>query len=318
MTEQYVEELIQKYADGNASELEIGQLMTWYNSAVIGNVSWTISDEKEKALLYDRMLNRLRRQIVPQKKLYTYLWRQAAALLVILLLCGILVAKFTDLFRSSYTTLSTPTGKIQLVILPDGSKAWLNASSTIRYSKKFARERKVELDGEAYFEVVHDAAHPFSVTGGEINTTVLGTAFIVTAYHADKTTSVALVRGSVQVATGKKSLAVLVPAMALRFDREHALAQIEKIDTSTVVAWQKGLLKFNGQPFSEIAKTLERWYDIRIIFDNDGLELCRYYLSFDNGTPIENVLSTIAELTEVRYTFDKKNKIVHLDGKPCR
>jgi transmembrane sensor len=317
MTEEYVEELIQKYADGTASEVEIGQLMIWYRTSMIDEVPWIIIDEKEKALLYERMLQRLRRQISPARKSYHYFWGRAAALLIIVLLSGFLIRQFTDFFDSPYGTISTPTGKIQLIMLPDGSQAWLNASSTIRYPKDFKKSRKVELDGEAYFEVVHDTARPFSVTGGGLSTTVLGTVFTMKAYQKDKTTTVALIRGSVRITTGKKNLGLLTPETELLFDRELAHAQTSKIDTGDVVAWKKGLLKFSGQPFSEIAKTLERWYGIRILFDNARLELCRYYLSFDNNAPIEKVLSTISELTEARCTFNKQNNVVHISGIAC-
>src|SRR5688572_23808083 len=158
MTESNLEELIQKYADGTASEEEIRQLRNWYRTS-IDKIEWPSKVISEKQKVHHRMLDRLKKEIAPtHRRVISFAWSKVAALLILLLGVAALVT-YLKPFSPSYISIANPSGKIKLVQLPDNSKLWLNASSKIRYAKLFKQTRVVELDGEAYFQVTHDPEH---------------------------------------------------------------------------------------------------------------------------------------------------------------
>jgi ferric-dicitrate binding protein FerR (iron transport regulator) len=202
--------------------------------------------------------------------------------------------------------------------LPDGSTVWLNAASTLRYARAFKQTRALELEGEAYFDVKRDESHPFQVKAVGVETTVLGTTFTIKAYANDTVATVSVLSGRVKVGRAGKELAVLTPALQLQVDRDGLLPQIAKVDTAAVVAWKKGVLLFDGAPLSDIAKVLERWYGVQIEFANSSLQACRYYMSFDQSTPLEMLLPTIAEITGMQYRIQHQNMVITLSGDACR
>ena len=200
--------------------------------------------------------------------------------------------------------------------MPDKSKVWLNAATELQYARSFTKGRDVKLKGEGYFEVTEDALHPFTVDAGGIQTTVVGTSFIIKAYEGENKTVVSVVSGRVKVASGYETGNVLKPSMQLQFDRQQLITTTSMIDTSSVLAWKQGRLQFEGNSLSEIASVLERWYDIKIQFTDPTAKNCRYYMSFDNNAALEKTFSIIAELTKMQYSIDKN--IITLSGKGCR
>lgn len=161
----------------------------------------------------------------------------------------------------SYNTLSTPKGRQFQVTLPDGTKAWLNAASYIRFPTVFAgNERKVEVKGEVYLEVVKDAARPFKVNvPGRAEIEVLGTHFNVSAYDNDRAVNTTLLEGSVKV-NGVKirpGQQALVTAQG---------TEVGQAEVSRAVAWKNGLFNFEGASLEEVMKQLERWYDIDVVY----------------------------------------------------
>jgi transmembrane sensor len=319
MTEKYVEELIQKYAEGTASKEEIQKLMNWYNLSPIGDVHWHVTDPEEKKKVYNRMLQRLKKEIAPGKvRVFNLQWAQIAAILVLIIGAAIIIIQFSAPFSKSYITVTNQFGKIQLVRLPDSSIVWLNASSTLSYVKSFKEQRELKLEGEAYFEVTHDTKHPFTVDAGGVQTTVLGTSFNIKAYESANTTAISVVTGKVKVISNAKDLAVLTPSMQLQFNRKDQTVNTTTIDSNYVLSWKKGMLQFEGQTLSEIASTLEKWYGVTILFDKPGMRNCRYYMGFENTISLDKLLSAMSELTEMQYTFSKDRKTVTLSGKECR
>jgi ferric-dicitrate binding protein FerR (iron transport regulator) len=318
MTEEYLEELIQKYADETASEEEIHQLMNWYRSFPVNDVQWPSATPGEKKKVYNKMLQRLRSGGEQKKaKILILSWQKVAAALIIIIGAAWFVLRNGNSSASPYITVINPSGKIQEVLLPDRSKVWLNATTELRYTRAFKKNREVELRGEAYFEVTHDASHPFIISGGGVQTTVLGTTFNIKAYQSDNSTTVSVISGSVQVANNSKTLAVLKPSMQLQYNKQEQKATTTTIDSNSVSAWRHGKLQFEGESLADITKSLERWYGIKIVFTNTEMKNCRYYMGFDNQTPLEELLSTMAELTKMQYTINKNDNSVTLSGKEC-
>jgi ferric-dicitrate binding protein FerR (iron transport regulator) len=265
------------------------------------------------------MLQRLNKEIVPQRaRVLNLSWARIAAILVLIIGIAIIIAKFSTSSSNSYVTITNHHGKIQLVRLPDSSNVWLNASSTLSYVKSFKTTRELKLEGEAYFEVTHDAKHPFKVDAGGVQTTVLGTSFNIKAYNSANTTAISVVTGKVKVTNKSKDLAVLTPSMQLQFDRHNQTASTTTIDTNDVLSWKKGMLQFKGQTLAEIAGALEKWYGVTILFANPGMRNCRYYMGFENSISLDNLLATMSELTEMQYAFSKDRKTITLSGKECQ
>ena len=317
MTEEYVEELIQKYADGIASEEEIMQLMKWYHATEINEVKWAAAKPGEEQEVYNRILHRLEQDASFKKtKILNISWLKVAVILLLIVGLGFVILQVTKPFSGSYVTILNPSGKIQVVTLPDSSKLCLNALTEIRYKKSFITNRDIELKGEAFFDVAHDLAHPFVITAGGLQTTVVGTSFNIKAYDTENKTTISVVSGRVKISNNNTS-AVLNPAMQYQFNRQNKAATTATIDTNSVIAWKKGKLHFEGESFSDIAASLERWYGIKIVFNNPAMGHCRYYMSFGNKDSLEKILSVMADLTGMSYSIDKPSNTITLSGNGC-
>ncbi len=317
MTEQKIEELIQKYSRGTAREDEIKKLMDWYRDSA-GEVHWPSSDSMEKKKVYDRMLSRMQNEIrAKQTPVISFSWSKVAAALVLILGISAVLVYYKP-FSPTYLTVHNPPGKIQTIQLPDGSHVSLNANSSLRYAKDFEKNRTLELTGEGYFDVTHDPSHPFIVKAGELETTVVGTSFNIKAYPALANTTVSVLNGRVKVTHEDKDLGLLSPSKQLTFDKVRQTANTTNVDTSSITSWTKGKLQFEGEQFSDIAAALENWYGVKIVLKNPGIALCRYYMTFDNTIELDKLLETMSSLTEMQYLVDKNTNTITFSGKECR
>lgn len=167
----------------------------------------------------------------------------------------------------AYNTITTPPGRQFQVVLPDGTKVWLNAASVLRYPVAFSdAERKVKVEGEAYLEVAADAARPFIVdVAGKTEIQVLGTSFNINAYHDEKIHRTTLLQGRVRVkAAGEESILVpgqeAVTAGRLTVNQHANLAQ--------AVAWKNGVFDFENASLETVMRQLSRWYDVEVVYEN--------------------------------------------------
>ena len=170
-----------------------------------------------------------------------------------------------------YNTITTAKGNEYQLILADGSKVWLNAASSIRFPASFAgNERKVEITGEAYFEVAHDASKPFRVefssrVGGAGEIEVLGTHFDVNAYDDESATRTTLLEGSVKVKRANQ-VQMLSPGQQASITSNKIILKKE-VDVSQVVAWKDGFFVFNNMDIQTIMRQVARWYNIDVNFE---------------------------------------------------
>jgi len=316
MTEQNIEKLIEKYSDGTARKEEIQELMDWYRDSP-GEIHWPSTDFEEKTKVYDRMLHRMQKEIRAQPTfVVSFSWLKVAAVLILFMGVAALLVYYKP-FSTSYLTVNNPSGKIQLIQLPDGSHVWLNANSTLRYAKNFEKKRTIELRGEGYFDVTHDPSHPFKVKAGDLETTVVGTSFNIKAYPAFANTTISVITGRVKVAHQEKELGLLSPSTQLTYDRAKQTANSSNIDTGSVTAWTKGKLQFEGEKFSDIAEALQNWYGVKIVLANPGIGSCRYYMTFDNTTALDQLLTTMSAITEMKYSVNKNTNTITVSGKEC-
>jgi transmembrane sensor len=163
-------------------------------------------------------------------------------------------------------TLSTPVGGQYQVRLPDGTKVWLNAATTLKYPARFeAGERKVEVNGEAYFEVAKNEQKPFKVVlADSAAVTVLGTHFNIMAYSDEKTKEVTLLEGSVAVSK-KENTKKLEPGSQASIS-ENEITKRTGIDTEEITGWKNGLFVFHDAPIESIMNQIARWYDAKIVY----------------------------------------------------
>ena len=187
-------------------------------------------------------------------------------------------------------TLTTPRGKDFLLVLADGTKVWLNAESRLRYPVAFhGKERRVELEGEACFEVAKDAEHPFIVCANGMNTMVLGTKFNVRSYSVEDR-HVTLVNGKVQVTNTVNNKSVtLRPGQDLTYT-ETGEEKVSEVNIATYTAWTEGMFYFEDVPLEEIMGALGRWYNVNIDFERCELYHIRLNFWANKNTHLDEAL----------------------------
>jgi transmembrane sensor len=205
-----------------------------------------------------------------------------------------------------YNTLTTPRGGQYQLTLPDGSKVWLNAASSIRYPVAFAGvERKVEVTGEAYFEVTKDAARPFKVRiAGDNEVDVLGTSFDVNSYIDEPEIKTTLLTGSV-----KTGAVVLKPGQQAAWTKGQNVKVRSEVDVEEVVAWKNGKFIFSGDDIQSVMRQLERWYDVDVDYKGDfkDVELVGVISRFKN---ISEILGMLEQTRTVAFQVDGRKVTV--------
>lgn len=166
-------------------------------------------------------------------------------------------------------TITIPRGGQYQVVLSDGTKVWMNSVSSLRYPARFAsNERVVELKGEAYFEVAHNAKMPFKVKTDGVNVEVLGTHFNVAAYEGDPNVKTTLLEGSVRL-SNKASMVKLVPGeQGVTTENSNDIA-VKNVKVAEVIAWKNGSFVFRHANIQEIMKQISRWYDVDVEYRGD-------------------------------------------------
>ena len=211
----------------------------------------------------------------------------------------------------SWQEIQNPAGIRSHVVLPDGTDLWLNAESKIRYSIPFSREsRQVELQGEAYLEVVHNDKVPFIVDAGLAKIKVLGTHFNVKAYPDDAQIEVALEEGSVEftsILDNKKTTARLTPNDYLKLDKTTGKVKMINTGLYKYTSWRRNTIIFDESSISEVAKTLERWYGVKVIIDTPQINKYKFTTTFENKS-----LYRVLELLEMS---SPDIKIIYNPGK---
>ncbi|UII24993.1 FecR family protein [Fulvivirga maritima] len=203
---------------------------------------------------------------------------------------------------------SNPAGQKSKITLPDGTKVWLNSDSKIEYPSEFGRERLVDLEGEAFFEVRKDTKKPFRVNSGGIITTAVGTSFNINAFKENANVEVKLVTGKVEVKNHSTSSATdsalyITPGEQITYNKSKRSIKKSKFDLATSLLWKEGIISFSQDNFETIKNTLERWYGVNIQVKNLNRKIS--YTGEFNNQSLEKVLERMA-FTE-RFTF-KINK----------
>jgi ferric-dicitrate binding protein FerR (iron transport regulator) len=206
--------------------------------------------------------------------------------------------------QTVYNTLTTPRGGQYHIALADGTNVWLNASSSVRFPVEFNDSiREVEMTGEVYFEVAHNASKPFRVKVNDTYINVLGTHFNVMAYDNEPSINTTLLQGSVRVEHDKSSRQ-LSPGQQAMVGNLGSIRIIKDADVEQAIAWKNGYFLFNGSDIKSIMHQVERWYDADITYEGD-VKL-HFTGQVSRNVKVSELLRKLALTNEVHFKIEGK------------
>lgn len=215
------------------------------------------------------------------------------------------IEEATEGKQQTFQNISTPRGGEFKVTLEDGTEVWLNAASRLRYPETFeGSERRVELEGEAYFKVAKDTEKPFYVVSGGQEVRVYGTEFNIHAYGDEPKIYTTLVSGSISLrpTTMQKSELMLTPGHQAVFDKTTASATVHREDVDMVVGWRNGVFVFENQNMSQIMRSLSRWYNFDYEFADKHVAAIEFMGSVPRYGSFQEVVGIFDKVGGIRFT----------------
>ena len=210
-------------------------------------------------------------------------------------------------FLNQYSTVVVPEGQKSMIILPDGSSVWMNSGSSLKYKSSFnTRIREVEISGEAFFEVKKDKSRMFRVNTGSINVEVYGTAFNVKNYREDKRLEVTVENGNVGLIRNGACVAELTHGKQAVVIEDSNAVLLSDTNVEVVKAWKNNELIFDGTPFEEVIRYLERWYGVKITIEEKMKKNHNYTFKIKTESLTE-LLKLLQVITPLTYKIDGKN-----------
>ncbi len=208
--------------------------------------------------------------------------------------------------KIQYNELYVPKGADFYLKLPDGSIVNINSESKLRFPVRFSpHSREVYLEGEAFFHVAKDTTAPFTVHAEGKDITVLGTKFNVSAYADDPEWIATLVEGKVMVSQQDRN-DTLHPSEQLSIHKETNTVETRIVDTELYTSWIDGKFYFKGYRFEDIVKKLERWYDFKMIYEDEEIKDMTFRGTIDKHQPLEQLLRYLEETTNIHFKIQDK------------
>jgi ferric-dicitrate binding protein FerR (iron transport regulator) len=306
---------LHRFFEDNCTEDEITEVKTWmetsasneeafYRESAVFDVSNVLGDE---VLSSARMLKGSRIRVLAKESL------KIAATIFIVLSCALLWQySGKQNTEQSESIVNVPAGKNANLVLPDGTKVWLNARTTIKYSSfSGGKKRDVYLDGEAYFEVVPDAEKPFIVHAKMYDIRVLGTKFNVDAYSFHSDFVVSLLEGSLNINSSQNTDGLLLKPSRMAYLENNTLRSVPITDYNAY-RWREGLICFDNILFPELMKLFEKYYDIDISIENN---LVKDYVctgKFRQTDGIDYALNILMKDIKFKYKREENTNIIHI------
>jgi len=272
---------------------------------------WNQSEIEEVKLQFEQIKDKIKgsSDTVKMNRLFIVLTR-AAAVLFIPLLAAVFYYYTSQPVSHEMLTLSTEKGEISNVILPDGSRVWLNVDSRLSYPVSYGiKSRNLELEGEAYFEVAKNEEVPFEVTAGNLTTKALGTHFVISAYPESSTIKSSLIEGSVEV-NCVNNQKILKPGQQVILDKVNRKLAVQSFDEEYELGWKNDQLIFRLTPFDDVITKLEKWYDINIEYNQDLFQSETLTVRFEKHETLEQVLRVFSKANGFSYSVEGKNIII--------
>jgi ferric-dicitrate binding protein FerR (iron transport regulator) len=317
---------ITRRISGDAEEEDVNQVDEWLkekpvNKQIYNRLSdmWNSGprNSENHQSLFDSILRRIKvYENRPNRPFYSSVLFKAAAILVLVLASNFLVYELKTeeqvVAPVVYQEIVVPRGNRMRIILPDSTSIWLNNETKLRYASNFGKgNREVELSGEGFFDVHHDARHPFIVKVGEQKIKVLGTRFSVNAYPEDKFIETSLIEGSVAfeskpMANGNTDF-LLKPGYRLTYNKENSKITTQRIQSSYYQYWEKGVYAFKDESFESLAVKIKRIFNVEVVFENEFLKKKTYTGTININDNIFLFMEAIrrTSVEPIEYKFNK-------------
>lgn len=331
----HIDELIANYLTEGLDKNALDELKTWIAASaenqqyfIRQREIWFSAVSREAASVYDKdkAFENFRNRVESQKEIQSTsrrgfslsaLWRYAAVVAIIIAVGCISYWQGEGNVKDTFADISVeaPLGSKTKLYLPDGTLVWLNAGSRMTYSQGFGVDnRKVELEGEGYFEVKRNEKIPFFVKTKDLQLQVLGTKFNFRDYPEDHEVVVSLLEGKVGLNNllREEKEAVLSPDERAVLNKANGFLTVESVTASNASQWTDGYLFFDEELLSDIAKELERSYNVKIHIANDSLKTFRFYGNFVRREQnIQEVLEALASTEKMQYKIEERNITIY-------
>jgi len=321
MEDRNTNDLIKKYIEDTATPAEKDELMHWYHSQVTETIESPYQNEQEEAGAQKKMLGNLLATIHTVKQVNNrrkYIWYNIAAAILVL----ITIAGFFK-WRSAGTTnnnlaaniITTRRGEHKKVTLSDGSVIWLSAESSISYPSAFSvTTREISFEGEAFFDIAKDKAHPFIIHSGKTSVKVLGTTFNINSYKDHQTTVVSLITGKVAFSDGKIQQQLL-PGYKITYSKTAGEAKVERIaNTESITARREGRYEYKNVRVEDVIEDINRNFDTRIKVEG-AVKNCLFYGRMNADESPEQFVKKLAKI--MNATVLKTNNTYIIKGGGC-
>lgn len=331
----HIDELIANYLTEGLDKNALDELKTWIAASaenqqyfIRQREIWFSAVSREAASVYDKdkAFENFRNRVESQKEIQSTsrrgfslsaLWRYAAVVAIIIAVGCISYWQGEVNVKDTFADISVeaPLGSKTKLYLPDGTLVWLNAGSRMTYSQGFGVDnRKVELEGEGYFEVKRNEKIPFFVKTKDLQLQVLGTKFNFRDYPEDHEVVVSLLEGKVGLNNllREEKEAVLSPDERAVLNKANGLLTVESVTASNASQWTDSYLFFDEELLPDIAKELERSYNVKIHIANDSLKTFRFYGNFVRREQnIQEVLEALASTEKMQYEIEERNITIY-------
>lgn len=307
---------LKKYQSNQLNETGTRFIEAWYDSLKVATEDPLDNEEKASAIKNAMQANLMDHVHGVPAIRSTGRWYYAAACLLVLV-CAVYIIQRTIhpivTTTVAYTTIKVPAGQLKKLILPDSSVVWLNAGTEVRYqASTFATKRDLYLDeGEAFFTVVKDPMHPFTVHASHLSTKVLGTSFNVKAYQALEYASVQVKTGLVQVMNNAHGIDTITPKQSITYNKITGSTTRNNEASIDAASWMEGVSILQEASFEELKLVLYNRYRVKLVAKDPAINSYRYSLHIQQQRSVDEILKAICAIHQNKYRRENDVIIIY-------
>lgn len=308
--------LLYRFFEGTASIEEGMQIKAWVEASPENERTFYKERKTFDAILLNSHQHfATQRSVSPFfRKFLSAQWFRMAGVIALTLLISYLYRQYrADHAPVAMNTISVPAGQRANLLLPDGTNVWLNARTTLQYPSTFNhRQRRVILNGEAYFDVTKDKKKPFVVQTKNYNIEVLGTKFNVDAYDSRNEFETALMQGSVKVKSIREPGQAITLSPAQKAYLKDGKLEKTVIKENDAYRWTEGLICFKQTPFAQIIDSFEKYYGIKIVIKNKEVLKYSFTGKFRQTEGVDYALRVLQNSIQFKYDKDNEQEIIYI------
>jgi len=328
MDKEYFLQLLNKYLRQEASGEECELLLRHYNLFDLEPEILNTLTKDQKSELKNEIDNNIRNIISSEtsrvkekrsfrRKIWIYVI-SVAAVMFIVLAGDLYFIDHKHLNKNSVISRFSGVRENRLIQLPDGSTVIVSHGSKLNYPSSFdgLSNREVYLDGQAYFDVKHNSLKPFIIHTGKLKTTVLGTAFEINAWSDEPDVRVTVSRGKVKVEDqNNRTISVITPNQQITYDKTNKNIIQKVVNVPEYLEWKDHDLLLSNVTISEAAELLEKRFQVKILIADEQIKSKRFTTTVLKGERIEQILNSIAEFNDAKFTYDVEKSEVIISSK---